>query len=95
VSLERSDIENIALLARLSMKEDKIPDYQKELGNILEMVKQMNNVNTDDISPLAHPLEIIARLREDSVTETNQRDKNQKIAPEVDSGFYLVPKVID
>ncbi len=95
MSLERSDIENIALLARLSMKEDKIPDYQKELGNILEMVKQMNNVNTDDISPLAHPLEIIARLREDSVTETNQRDKNQKIAPEVDSGFYLVPKVID
>ena len=95
MSLERSDIENIALLARLSMKEDKIPDYQKELGNILEMVEQMNNVNTDDISPLAHPLEIIARLREDSVTETNQRDKNQKIAPEVDSGFYLVPKVID
>ena len=95
MSLERSDIENIALLARLSMKEDEIPDYQKELGNILEMVEQINSVITDDISPLAHPLEIIARLREDRVTETDQRDNNQKIAPEVDSGFYLVPKVID
>jgi aspartyl-tRNA(Asn)/glutamyl-tRNA(Gln) amidotransferase subunit C len=88
-------IENIAALAKLSMKGDEIEDYQADLGKILDLVEQMNAVNTDPVEPLAHPLEISARLREDRITETNERDKNQASAPEVEDGFYLVPKVIE
>jgi aspartyl-tRNA(Asn)/glutamyl-tRNA(Gln) amidotransferase subunit C len=95
MSLERPDIENIALLARLSLQENEITDYQKEIGNILKLVEQMNGVDTDSILPLAHPLEVSARLREDKVTETDQRDNLQLFAPEVEAGFYLVPKVIE
>jgi aspartyl-tRNA(Asn)/glutamyl-tRNA(Gln) amidotransferase subunit C len=95
VSLERADIENIAWLARLSLKEDEITDYQCELSRILQLVEQMNAIKTDAITPLAHPLEISSRLREDKITETDQRDENQKFAPEVDAGYYLVPKVIE
>lgn len=95
MSLQPSDIRTIARLARLALKEDEIPEYQHQLGNILGIVEQMNAVPTDAIAPLAHPLEINARLRPDMVTESDQRDKFQQIAPETDSGFYLVPRVIE
>ena len=95
MSLKRSEIENIAWLARLSLNEDEIPVYQNELEQILNLVEQMNNINTDTILPLAHPLKISAQLREDKITETNQRAMNQQTAPDVKDGYYLVPKVIE
>ena len=55
----------------------------------------MNAVDTDNVQPLAHPLEIDARLRPDVVTDENQREKNQRCAPQVKDGYYLVPKVIE
>ena len=73
----------------------KIANYQHELGSILNLVEQMNSVDTENIKPLAQPQEIHARLRPDEVTEDNQRDKFQRIAPEVENGQYLVPKVIE
>ncbi|MFT5426083.1 MAG: aspartyl-tRNA(Asn)/glutamyl-tRNA(Gln) amidotransferase subunit C [Gammaproteobacteria bacterium] len=95
MSLDKSDIDKIARLARLSISEADTPNYIHDVSNILDLIEKMNSINTDNIEPLAHPLEITARLREDKVTETDQRAHFQKIAPAVDNGHYLVPKVID
>jgi aspartyl-tRNA(Asn)/glutamyl-tRNA(Gln) amidotransferase subunit C len=95
MSLQQSEIRTIARLARLAVSEEQIPEYQQALGNILGLVEQMQAVNTDGIEPLAHPLEIGARLRPDAVSETDQREKFQQIAPETENGFYLVPRVIE
>ena len=95
MSLDNSEIQKIAWLARLKIDEQDIPNYSDELSNILEMVEQMNSVDTRDILPLAHPLELSARLRPDEVTETNQREHFQEHAPLTQDGCYLVPKVIE
>ena len=95
MSLEKTEIEKIAWLARLALDEDDIPGYARDLSNILDLVEQMNTIKTNDIEPLAHPMEIKARLRPDEVTETDQREKFQSIAPHVDNGHYLVPRVIE
>ncbi len=95
MSLEKSDIDKIAWLARISISEEDTPNYIHDVSNILELVEKMNSVDTDNIEPLAHPLEITARHRDDKVTETDQRAHFQEIAPAVDNGHYLVPKVIE
>ncbi len=95
MSLQRQEVEKIAHLARIALSEQDIPEYTRNLSNILTLVEEMNTVNTNGITPMAHPLEAIARLRPDVVTEGNQRDHFQQIAPQVESGFYLVPKVIE
>ena len=95
MSLNKSDIDKIAWLARLSIAEDDIPNYARDLSSILGLIEQMNTVDTSDIEPLAHPLEITARLRKDKITESDQREHFQAIAPDVDKGHYLVPKVIE
>lgn len=95
MALERSDVEKIAHLARLGVSDDDIPRTTEALNSILGLVDQMQAVNTDGIEPLAHPLEATQRLRADVVTEENHRDAYQAIAPAVESGLYLVPKVIE
>jgi len=95
MSLDKSDIDKIAWLARISISEEDTSNYLHDVSNILELVEKMNNVDTDNIEPLAHPLELTARLRDDRVTETDQRAQFQEIAPAVDNGHYLVPKVIE
>ena len=95
MSLDKTGIVKIAWLARLEIAEDDIPGYSSELSRILAMVEQMNSVDTVHCAPLAHPLEIVARFREDKITEENQRDKFQAVAPAVEHGLYLVPKVIE
>lgn len=95
MTLERQDVEKIAHLARLAIREEDIPDYARDLSNILELVEQMNTADTGDVSPMAHPLDAVQRLREDEVTETDRRERFQELAPEVEAGVYLVPKVIE
>ncbi|MBT5231998.1 MAG: Asp-tRNA(Asn)/Glu-tRNA(Gln) amidotransferase subunit GatC [Methylococcales bacterium] len=95
MSLERSDVEKIANLARLALNEDDIPAYTRDLSSILTLVEQLNQADTDNIEPMAHPVDATQRLRDDVVKEQNQRDKFQSIAPEVDNGLYLVPQVIE
>jgi len=95
MSLQRSDIEKIAHLARLAVTEEDIPRYARELSNILQMVEQMNGVVTHAVVPMAHPMEAGQRLRADQITETDQRERFQAIAPQVEAGLYLVPKVIE
>ncbi len=95
MALERSDVEKIAHLARLGLDEAEIPRTTETLNNILGLIDQMQAVDTNGIEPLAHPLEATQRLRADVVSETNQRDAYQAIAPAVENGLYLVPKVIE
>ncbi len=95
MSLEKADIEKIAHLARLEIDPGDIPDYARNLSGILELVEQMNQVDTEGVQPMAHPLRMTQRMRADEVTESNQRDKFQQIAPQVEAGLYLVPKVIE
>ena len=95
MSLQHSDIEKIAHLARLAVSQDDVPRYVRELSNILQMVEQMNSVDTRTVVPMAHPLEAGQRLRADEITETDQRELFQSVAPQVEAGLYLVPKVIE
>lgn len=95
MSLDKTDVEKIAHLARLGINEEDIPGYASNLSNILDLVEQMNAVNTDDVTPMAHPLDAHQRLREDEVKEENQRDHFQQISPAVEKGLFLVPKVIE
>ena len=95
MSLSRTDVEKIAHLARLGIEESDVDGYVTELSNILGLVDQMNAVDTTDIQPLAHPLDAVQRLRTDEVKESDQREHFQEIAPQVEDGLYLVPKVIE
>ncbi|MDD0845414.1 Asp-tRNA(Asn)/Glu-tRNA(Gln) amidotransferase subunit GatC [Pseudomonas sp. Gutcm_11s] len=95
MALERSDVEKIAHLARLGLNEAEIPQTTATLNNILGLIDAMQAVDTTGIEPLAHPLEATQRLRADVVSEKNQRDAYQAIAPAVESGLFLVPKVIE
>ena len=95
MALERSDVEKIAHLARLGLTESEIPQTTATLNNILGLIDAMQAVDTSGIEPLAHPLEATQRLRADQVTEQNQREAYQAIAPAVENGLYLVPKVIE
>ena len=95
MALDKSDVEKIAHLARLAISEEDISAYAHNLSNILTLVEQMSSVDTSGVTPMAHPLDMAQRLREDVVTESNQRDHFQAIAPSVEAGLYLVPKVIE
>lgn len=95
MSLERSDVEKIAHLARLGVSEDELDSVVSDLSNILDLVEQLSAVDTTGVVPMAHPLHMAQRLREDVVTESDQRQLFQSIAPEAEEGLYLVPKVIE
>ena len=95
MALERSDVEKIAHLARLGLNEDDIPRTTEILNDILGLIDQMQAVDTRGVEPLAHPLEASQRLRPDTVSESDRRDAYQTIAPAVEEGLYLVPKVIE
>ena len=95
MSLDKTGVEKIAHLARIAIVEDDIPGYAESLSSILELVEQMDAVDTENVSPMAHPHDAHQRLREDVVTEVNQRDHFQEIAPEVENHLYLVPQVIE
>ena len=93
--LTADDVNKIAYLARLGIDAQDTGSYAKDLSGILDLVAQMSTVNTDNVAPMAHPLDQIQRLRLDQVSEKNQRDAFQAIAPQVEAGLYLVPKVIE
>ena len=95
MSLDRTDVEKIAHLARLNIAEQDIQEYAENLSNILKLVDQMQAVDTHNIAPMAHPMDAIQRLRIDEVTEGNQRDHLQTVAPAVEAGLFQVPKVIE
>lgn len=95
MSLGPDDVKKIAHLARLEINESDIAGYADNLSSILDLVEQMNSVDTTGVVPMAHPQDVAQRLRSDEVLEDNQRDKFQSIAPLTEAGLYLVPKVIE
>jgi aspartyl-tRNA(Asn)/glutamyl-tRNA(Gln) amidotransferase subunit C len=95
MALTAGEVQKIAHLARLGIEEKDVPHYAQDLSSLLDLVAQMNTLDTETVAPLSHPLEQHQRLRADAVSEINQRDKFQAIAPQVEEGLYLVPKVIE
>lgn len=95
MALERCDVENLAYLARLGLDDAQLDSSTASLNTVLDMINAMQAVNTDGVAPLGNPLEASQRLRADTVTESNHRDDYQALAPAVENGLYLVPKVID
>lgn len=95
MSLDAGQVQKIAHLARLAIDADQIPAYADNLSRILQLVEQMDQVDTQGIAPMAHPMDQSQRLRPDQVTETDQRALFQSIAPQTQDGLYLVPRVID
>ena len=96
MTLTRRDVEKIAHLARLQITEAQMPVYVGSLSAILAFVEQLAGAPTEDVAPMAHPLEgQVQPLREDSVTETDRREAYQANAASVEAGLYLVPKVIE
>ena len=95
MSLDAEQVKKIAHLARIEINEADIPGYAETLSSILDLVDQMAAVNTDGVEPMAHPMDASQRLREDVVTESNNRDNFQLVAPKTEDGLYLVPQVIE
>jgi aspartyl-tRNA(Asn)/glutamyl-tRNA(Gln) amidotransferase subunit C len=96
MTLTRRDVENIAHLARLEISEAELPVYAGSLSAILAFVEQLAAAPTEDVAPMAHPLEgQVQPLREDRVTESDRHAAYQANASAVEAGLYLVPKVIE
>ena len=95
MALDSDDVKKIAHLARLGIDPDAVPEYARSLSGILNFVEQLNEVDTRGVEPLAHPLDATQRLRADGVTESDEREIFQSVAPATESGLYLVPKVIE
>jgi aspartyl-tRNA(Asn)/glutamyl-tRNA(Gln) amidotransferase subunit C len=95
MALGPADVDKIAHLARLALTDGERASLAQEISGILDLVEQMNAVTTAGVEPMAHPLDMAQRLRADAVTEDDRRDDYQQIAPAVENGLYLVPKVIE
>ncbi len=95
MSLTAKDITYIAHLARLKTDVKQAEFYSTQLNQIMDLVEQMNKVDTSGIEPMSHPQDAALRLREDVVTASNCRDEYQGIAPATENGLYLVPRVIE
>ncbi|MEA3405693.1 MAG: Asp-tRNA(Asn)/Glu-tRNA(Gln) amidotransferase subunit GatC [Pseudomonadota bacterium] len=95
MSLGKTEVEYISRLAAIAVEEQEVDEVAGKLSNILDLFSQMEAVDTDGVKPMAHPLDQVQRLRPDVVTETNQREKLQSVAPATDQGLYLVPQVIE
>ncbi|GAB4356188.1 MAG: Asp-tRNA(Asn)/Glu-tRNA(Gln) amidotransferase subunit GatC [Immundisolibacter sp.] len=95
MSISSDEVRKVAHLARLDVPTSQLGAYAAQLSTILELVDQLAGVDTDQVPPLAHPIEATQRLRADEVTETDQRRRFQALAPQVQDGLYLVPRVIE
>ena len=94
-SFSSDQVNRIAQLARLKTDEEKSAYFAGHLTRILDLVEQMNRIDTENIEPMAHPQDSNLRLRADEVTAENRREDYQAIAPMAENGLYLVPRVIE
>ena len=95
MALSPQHVLHIARLARLRVSADEAETARAQLNSIFSLIEQMQAINTRGIEPMSHALDVAQRLREDSVTESDQRSKFQSVAPAIENGLYLVPKVIE
>lgn len=95
MSLTRQEVEKVALLARLKLTEEELDHFTEQLGQILAYVDQLAELDTENVEPLAHPLDVTNVFREDEVQPSIDRDKALANAPKRDAEFYLVPPVLE
>ncbi len=95
MSLSHKDVQKVAQLARLKMSEAEIETARTQMSGIFDLIAAMQAVDTTGIEPMSHAQDVAQRLRADNVTETDQRELFQSIAPQVEAGLYLVPQVIE
>ena len=95
MSLNLADVKRIAHLARITVEDDEAAGYLQQLTNILALVEEMQAVDTTGIAPMSHAQDVVLRLRDDAATEPDRRAAYQAVAPQVEAGLYLVPKVIE
>jgi aspartyl-tRNA(Asn)/glutamyl-tRNA(Gln) amidotransferase subunit C len=95
VALTTDDVKSIAHLARIGLDESALAPLAADLSTVLHLVEQMNAVDTRGVEPMAHPGNASLRLRDDQVTEADQRDSLQAPAPLTEDGYFLVPRVIE
>ena len=95
MSLDNNKVKEIAFLARLSIKDSELEQSTQELNNILGRMEQLSEIDTGDVEPMAHPLEMSQRLREDQVTEEDLSEEFQEVAPKTGNNHFLVPSVIE
>jgi len=95
MSLNKEQVKEIAQLAKLSINDSEIEQSTIELNNILSLMAELAEIETDQVEPMAHPLEMSQRLREDVVSETDLSEEFQAIAPKTGKNHFLVPTVIE
>jgi aspartyl-tRNA(Asn)/glutamyl-tRNA(Gln) amidotransferase subunit C len=95
MSLDKNKVKEIAFLARLSIQDSELEQSTQELNNILGLMDQLGEIDTGDAEPMAHPLEMSQRLREDQVTEEDLSEEFQEVAPKTGNNHFLVPTVIE
>ena len=95
MSLSLDEVRRIARLARIELSPSETETTRDQLNGIFTFIEQLQTVDTTGIEPMSHAVDVVQRLREDIVTELDRRADFQKIAPDVEAGLYLVPKVIE
>lgn len=95
MSVTPADVAQVAQLARLDIPDSALEAVADRFSRILDMVDELKTVDTEGVEPMSNPHDMTQRLRADTVTETDQRDALQAVAPAVEDGYFLVPKVID
>lgn len=95
MSLDLEQVQRIARLARIGISPEEAATARDQLNGIFGLIEAMQAVDTSGVTPMAHAVDVVQRLREDAVTESNRREAFQAVAPETEAGLYLVPKVIE
>lgn len=95
MSLTLQDVKRVAMLARIAVTDQEAAAYQQQLNGIFGLIEEMQAVDTTGVTPMSHAQDVHQRLRDDIVTETDQHEKFQAVAPQVEAGLYLVPRVIE
>ncbi len=95
MALSPADVNRAATLARIAIDEGEAQAVLAQLNGIFQLIAEMQAVDTRGVEPMSHARDVVQRLREDAVTESDQRAAFQEIAPQVEGGLYLVPKVIE
>ena len=95
MSVDTSEVQRIAHLSRLAMDDDQAREFAVGLSDIFAFVEQLDGAAIQGVEPMAHPLDATQRMRPDAVTEPDRREAYQAIAPDVEGGLYLVPRVIE
>jgi aspartyl-tRNA(Asn)/glutamyl-tRNA(Gln) amidotransferase subunit C len=95
MSLDHDQVRRLARLARIAIRPDESEAVLARLNRVLGLIEEMRRVDTSGVEPMAHAQDVVQRLRDDKITEPDQRDLYQAVAPAVEGGMYLVPKVIE